>query len=73
MFSFTFEVTGDVIKFSETKIVVFANNYPEAIKKVKSLKLPELRAFDDISEMLKLEYVEEWEDEQSSDEDDLEL
>ena len=46
------------------------NNYPDAIKKVKSLKLPELRAFDDISEMLKLVSVEEWED---SDEEDLEL
>lgn len=70
MFTFTFEVTGDVIKFSETSIAVIANNYPDAIKKVKSLKLPELRAFDDISEMLKLVSVEEWED---SDEEDLEL
>lgn len=70
MFTFTFEVTGDVIKFSETSIAVIANNYPDAIKKVKSLRLPELRAFDDISEMLKLVSVEEWED---SDEEDLEL
>lgn len=70
MFTFTFEVTGDVIKFSDTSIAVIANNYPDAIKKVKSLKLPELRAFDDISEMLKLVSVEEWED---SDEEDLEL
>lgn len=70
MFTFTFEVAGDVIKFSETEIAVIAKDYPNAIKKVKSLKLPELRAFDDISEMLKLVSVEEWED---SDEEDLEL
>ena len=61
MFSFTFQVTGDVIKFSETTIAVIASNYPDAIKKVKSLRLPELRAYDDISERLNLISVEEWE------------
>lgn len=71
MFTFTFEVVGDVIKFSDTQIGVIANNYPAAIKKVKSLKLPELRAYDDITEMLKLISVEEWEG--GTDEDDLEL
>lgn len=70
MFSFNFIVHGDVITFSDTQIAVIADNYPEAIKKVKSLKLPELKAYDDIAEMLKLVSVEEWE---SSDEDDLEL
>ena len=70
MFSFNFIVHGDVITFSDTQIAVIADNYPEAIKKVKSLKLPELKAYDDIAEMLKLVSVEEWE---SSEEDDLEL
>lgn len=73
MFTFTFIVTGDVIKFSETRVVVFAESYPEAIKKVKSIRIPELRAYDDISEMLKMESVEEWEDFEYSDEEDLEL
>jgi hypothetical protein len=70
MFTFSFEVKGDVITFSDTRIAVIAKNYPEAIKKIKALRLPEFRSYDAIEEMLKLESVEEWED---SDEEDLEL
>lgn len=71
MFTFDFVVHGDVITFSETKIKINAEDYPEAIKKVKALKLPELRAYDEIAEVLKLESIYEWD--WHGEEEDLEL
>lgn len=58
-FGFYFEIIGDVIKFSETTISVYASTYKEAITKVHRLKLPELERYDDINEHLKLTAVEE--------------
>jgi len=50
---------NDVVKFEETTITVYAETYEQAIRKVKKLKLPSLRTFDDVEENLKLTNVYE--------------
>ena len=55
-FQWTFEIK-DVVNFEETNITVNANTYEEAIKKVRSLKLPQLRTFNDVEEGMRLTTV----------------
>jgi|688.fasta_scaffold1830247_2 hypothetical protein len=57
-FQWTFSI-NDVVKFEETTITVYAETYEQAIRKVKKLKLPSLRTFDDVEENLKLTNVYE--------------
>lgn len=57
-FQWTFSIS-EVVKFEETTITVYAQTYEQAIRKVKKLKLPSLRSFDDIEENLKLTNVYE--------------
>lgn len=57
-FQWTFEV-NDVVKFEGTQVTVYSDSYDKAIRKVKSLKLPSLRTFDDIEGNLKLTEVYE--------------
>lgn len=57
IYQWTFEVKGDVIKFEETEITVFADTYENAIKKVRSLRIPSLKTYDNIEEHLKLSHV----------------
>jgi hypothetical protein len=57
-FQWTFSI-NDVVKFEETTITVYAETYERAIRKVKKLKLPSLRTFDDVEENLKLTNVYE--------------
>lgn len=57
-FQWTFSI-NDVVKFEETAITVYAETYEQAVRKVKKLKLPSLRTFDDIEENLKLTNVYE--------------
>lgn len=57
-FQWTFSI-NDVVKFEETTITVYAETYEQALRKVKKLKLPSLRTFDDVEENLKLTNVYE--------------
>ena len=57
-FLWTFEVK-DLVNFEGTSISVYSQTYEQAIRKVKKLKLPSLRSFDDIEENLKLKEVYE--------------
>lgn len=57
-FQWTFSI-NDVVKFEETTITVYAETYEQAIRKVKKLKLPSLRTFEDVEENLKLTNVYE--------------
>lgn len=67
IYQWTFEVKGDVIKFEETEITVFADTYENAIKKVRSLRIPSLKTYDNIEEHLKLSHVIECESEEIDD------
>ena len=53
IFQWTFEIT-DVVRFEETSITVTCATYEQAIKKIRALKLPQLRTYDDIAEGVKL-------------------
>lgn len=53
----SFEITNDVVKFSDTQIQVSATNYKAAIGKVKALKIPTLERYSDIEDNLKLTSV----------------
>lgn len=57
-FQWTFSI-NDVVKFEETEIAIYANTYEQAIRKVKSLKLPSLKTLDDVEDNLKLTRVYE--------------
>ncbi len=57
-FQWTFTVK-DVVQFEETSITIYAETYEKAIRKVRKLKLPSLRSFDDIEENIKLASVYE--------------
>ena len=52
-YQWSFQVK-DVVNFEGTTITVNANTYNAAIRKVKGLKLPQLRTFDDIEEGIRL-------------------
>lgn len=56
IFQWTFEIT-DVVKFDETSITVTSSTYEDAIKKIRALKLPQLRTYNDIDEGMKLTQV----------------
>jgi len=58
VFQWTFEIK-DVVKFEETSITVTCETYEQAIRKIKGLKLPQIRTFDDIDESLTLTQVYE--------------
>jgi hypothetical protein len=58
VYQWTFEIQ-DVVKFEETSITVTCETYEQAIKKIKALKIPQLRTYDDIDEGLKLTQVYE--------------
>lgn len=60
-FEWTFEI-NDVVKFSETHITIYSNTYEDAIKKIRDLKLPDLRTYTDIEDRLKLINVHECEE-----------
>lgn len=66
-YQWTFEV-NDVVKFEETTITVTANTYEDAIKKIRGLKLPQLRTFNDVEEGMRLtqvfEIIDDFEDEE---------
>ena len=55
-YQWSFEIK-DVVKFDETNITVNANTYEEAIKKVRALKLPQLRTYSDVEEGMRLATV----------------
>lgn len=57
-YQWTFQVK-DVVNFEETTITIYSDTYNEAIKKIKSLKLPQLRSFESIEESIKLTNVYE--------------
>lgn len=57
-FQWTFSI-NDVVKFEETAITVYAKTYEQAIRKVKKLRLPSLKTFEDIEENIKLTNVYE--------------
>lgn len=50
---------GDVIKFEETEITIFSDTYENAIKKVRGLRIPSLKTYENIEEHLKLAQVYE--------------
>lgn len=55
-FQWTFEVK-DVVNFEGTHITINALTYEEAIKKVRGLKLPQLRSYSDVEEGIRLTAV----------------
>lgn len=57
-YQWTFSIT-DVIKFEETEITVFADTYENAIRKIRGLKLPQLRTYTSVEEGMKLTQVYE--------------
>lgn len=58
VYQWTFEIK-DVIQFSEATITVTSGTYEQAIRKIKAMKLPQLKTFDDIDEGIKLTQVYE--------------
>lgn len=49
----------DVVNFEGTQIIVYTNTYEEAIKKIRTLKLPQLKSYGNVEEALKLVEVYE--------------
>jgi hypothetical protein len=47
----------DVVNFEGTEISVYSDTHDAAIRKVKSLKLPQLKTFDDIEDSIRLTSV----------------
>ena len=55
-FQWTFEIK-DVVNFEGTLITINAFTYEESVKKVRGLKLPQLRTYSDVEDAIRLTTV----------------
>lgn len=53
-FQWSFRIK-DVINFEGTSITVYSPTYESAIKKIRSMKLPDLRSYETVEDGLRLE------------------
>lgn len=65
-FEWTFTIK-DLVNFDGASITVYAPTYEQAIKKIRTLKLPDLRTYDNIADGLKLTQVIEFKDQLDDD------
>jgi len=56
MYQWTFEIK-DVVSFADTVITIYGLTIEECYKKIKGMKIPNLRTYDNIEEYLVLKEV----------------